>query len=48
MANRPPKHRAVMDLGRDEWLDALGDRPRQDYRIHQAAKPLSVTVLVSF
>ncbi|MDE2718261.1 MAG: hypothetical protein OXI33_14795 [Chloroflexota bacterium] len=24
MTERPPKHRAVMDLGRDEWLDALG------------------------
>ncbi len=24
MAERPAKHRAVMDLGRDEWLDALG------------------------
>ena len=24
MAERPSKHRAVMDLGREEWLDALG------------------------
>ena len=24
MTERPAKHRAVMDLGRDEWLDALG------------------------
>ena len=23
MTDRPPKHRAVMDLGRDEWLEAL-------------------------
>lgn len=24
MTDRPSKHRAVMDLGRDEWLEALG------------------------
>ena len=24
MTDHPPNHRAVMDLGRDEWLDALG------------------------
>ena len=24
MTDRPAKHRAVMDLGREEWLDALG------------------------
>ena len=24
MTDRPSKHRAVMDLGREEWLDALG------------------------
>ena len=24
MNDRQPKHRAVMDLGRDEWLEALG------------------------
>lgn len=24
MVERPAKHRAVMDLGREEWLDALG------------------------
>ena len=24
MNDRPPKHRAVMDLGREEWLDTLG------------------------
>ena len=24
MNDRQPKHRAVMDLGREEWLDALG------------------------
>ena len=27
MRDRPAKHRAVMDLGRDEWLDALGMDP---------------------
>ncbi|MDE0121188.1 MAG: hypothetical protein OXS33_05595 [bacterium] len=27
MNDRQPKHRAVMDLGREEWLDALGMDP---------------------
>ena len=27
MTDRPAKHRAVMDLGREEWLDALGMDP---------------------
>ena len=39
MADRLAKHRAVMDLSRDEWLDALGDRPR---RIPEFTKPLSL------